>query len=173
MKKLFALLGVAILVATTPVCTTTAMAFDEVVTETTTDDAALVEDGTFEFVSSKSRMDSDGTFTYRFNYRLTSDSFVANSSSFTIDLGAYLFYGNTSTDIITDSSKIDSYGQYKLILYKGSTLVNTYTLSTSSNDTITVSATKGSTYYFVLEKKTENLQYYIKGSGTVTGVTVK
>lgn len=121
------------------------------------------------------RIASDGAFDFRFSYNLRSDTFIANSTSISINTCAYLLRldtGEISTsrthqfcvvlkhDGIVDK-EVGRYYGYADGVYGGLTFTN---------------IKKGDKYYFTMSPTDGNFHlgpYYFKGYGDVSPVTIK
>lgn len=140
----------------------------------TNDSEVPGDSGYITFTTPTTRMESNGDFTFKFCYALTSDSFRANSTSITIETEAYIYHRETQ-EITTDSSK-----KFHLILYHDGILDKAVGGYYGYADGIYGGLTfnnlkKGDKYYFILYPDDGNMSlgpYMFTGSGKVSGVTV-
>lgn len=125
--------------------------------------------------TNKQRMNSDGSFIFELNYRLTSSRFTATSTTIRIDTCAQILMVDGTGDIFTDASElfrvtlyhdgffdsaVDSYIGAADNIYGGKTFTN---------------ITSGDKYYFIIEPVDENFSMtpkYFTGYGNVSNVIV-
>lgn len=120
------------------------------------------------------KMSSNGSFDFKFNYSLTSDTFTANGTSITIQTVSYLYDSSTRTETKNKSKKF----VVKLCKTITNKEVGRYYGSADGvyGGLEFTGLTKGAKYYFIMAPLDGNFHlgpYYFQGHGKVDGVTVK
>lgn len=117
-----------------------------------------------------SRINSNGSYTFKIRDYLNSDEFMTTSFNITITASACIY--NNSTGATSNSNNV----HYTISLYQASTgnLMNYFTVAANGESVSNkIPVTTGAKYYIRIEV-TGSLGYneYIKGSGQISNITL-